>query len=155
MIKISLLLINMTDSESMIPMTDCILAQGIKILSKKWTPHIFCHLLDHEILTFTELQNSINTQFREGITGSVLSETLKLLEKHHLVRKRIITDYIPVKTEYNLTEKGRELRIIYGLIKTWSIKWVKLEKEKNKITNLCCTLDILPEIKEKIELVKN
>ncbi|OLS21184.1 MAG: putative HTH-type transcriptional regulator YtcD [Candidatus Heimdallarchaeota archaeon LC_3] len=118
----------MVESGLKMPMIECILAKGIKILSKKWTPHIFCHLLDHEVLTFTELQNSIKKQFKEGITGSVLSETLKLLEKHRLIKKRVITDYIPAKTEYNLTKKGKELRIIYGFIKKWALKWINEEQ---------------------------
>lgn len=89
----------------------------------------------------------------EGITGSVLSETLKLLEKHRLINKRVLIDYIPAKTEYHLTKKGKELRVIYGFIKNWALKWINEEQQEDLETNICCTLEIMPKIKQKIESI--
>ena len=142
----------MKDPQTKIDMSSCILAQGVKILSKKWVPHIFCHLLDQEVMSFSEFFTGLNEKFEGGITSSVLSQTLKLLENENLINKRILTTFSPPKTEYFLTNKGRELHLIYGFLKIWSLKWFKLE-QKGKSENICCSLDIIPEIKNKIELI--
>ena len=131
----------------------CILNDALKIISKKWTAFIFCQLLDHETMSFNELLDQLSDRCGKKITASVLSQTLKELEEHNLLSKKIIAEYIPVRTEYQLTTKGKELRIIYGIIKQWATKWFTEERHDdiNKFT--CCVFEVLPEIQSKVNTV--
>ena len=143
------LVIELSTNESDI----CILNDALKIISKKWTAFIFCQLLTHEAMNFNELLTQLTDGCGKKITPSVLSQTLKELEDHNLLRKKIFTDYVPIRTEYQLTEKGKELRLIYGIIKQWGLKWIADEKYKDMIKLNCCILEILPEIRSKMDLL--
>ncbi len=131
----------------------CILNDALKIISKKWTVFVFCQLLTNETMNFNELLNQISNGCGKKITPSVLSQTLKELEEHDLLVKKTLVDYVPIRTEYQLTNKGKELRTIYGIIKQWAFKWfdeeiIELSKQKH-----CCVVDILPEIQSKADIV--
>ena len=135
------------DSES------CILSEALKIISKKWTAFVFCQLLNHEVMNFNELLSQLADGCGKKITPSVLSQTLKELEVNDLLKKKILTDYIPIRTEYQLTNKGKELRSIYGIIKQWALKWFDEEKSRSTKKLNCCVLEILPEIRSKADFV--
>ena len=64
-----------------------------------------------------------------------------------------MTDYIPIRTEYQLTNKGKELRSIYGIIKQWALNWFDEEKSSSTKKLNCCVLEILPEIRSKADFV--
>ena len=131
----------------------CILNEALKIISKKWTAFVFCQLLNHEVMNFNELLGQLADGCGKKITPSVLSQTLKELEDHDLLMKKVLTDYIPIRTEYQLTNKGKELRFIYGIIKQWALKWFEEDKiAKSKKLN-CCVHEILPEIRSKTEII--
>lgn len=104
-------------------------------------------------MNFNELLGQLADGYGKKITPSVLSQTLKELEDHDLLRKKILTDYIPIRTEYQLTNKGKELRFIYGIIKQWALKWFDDEKLVNSKKLNCCVLDVLPEIRSKADIV--
>ena len=131
----------------------CILSDALKIISKKWTAFIFCQLLTHETMNFKELLDLLTNGCGKKITPSVLSQTLKELEEHDLLVKKTLNAYIPIRTEYQLTNKGKELRFIYGIIKEWALKWFKEGQKSNLNVTNCCVLEILPEIKLKTNLV--
>ena len=131
---------------------NCILNDALKIISKKWTAFVFCQLLNHESMNFNELLSQLADGCGKKVTPSVLSQTLKELEEYDLLKKNTLTDYIPMRTEYKLTNKGKELRVIYGIIKQWALKW--FDKENYLTTKLnCYVLDVLPDIKLKTEVV--
>ena len=131
----------------------CILSEALKIISKKWTAFVFCQLLNHEVMNFNELLGQLADGCGKKITPSVLSQTLKELESNDLLMKKILTDYIPIRTEYQLTNKGKELRSIYGIIKQWALKWFDEEKLSSTKKLNCCVLEILPEIQSKVDFV--
>lgn len=130
----------------------CILNDALKVISKKWTAFIFCQLISHETMNFNELLTQITDGCGKKITPSVLSVTLKELQDHDLLTKKAHTEYIPVKTEYQLTDKGKELKIIYAIIKQWAMKWYDEEKNGSKIPLKCCVIDVLPEIIPKTDI---
>ena len=104
-------------------------------------------------MNFNELLGQLADGCGKKITPSVLSQTLKELEDHDLLLKKILTDYIPIRTEYQLTNKGKELRFIYGIIKQWALKWFNEDKLANSKKLNCCVLDVLPEIRSKVDIV--
>ena len=87
-----------------------------KILSKRWIGLIIHQLLDGP-KRFNELE------FELKISGKVLSEKLKELEKLSIV-KRTVYPSTPVKIEYALTHKGKALDPVIKAIEDWSQSWI-------------------------------
>lgn len=114
---------------------------------------MFCQLLTNETMNFNELLHQISNGCGKKITSSVLSQTLKELEEHNLVLKRTLIDYVPIRCEYQLTDKGKELRIIYGMIKQWTFKWFDEEKIKYSMQKNCWISENLPDIQSKDNLI--
>ena len=56
------------------------------------------------------------------INDKVLSQRLKELESLQLVERRVYPD-IPVRVEYTLTEKGRDLHRVIEEMELWSERW--------------------------------
>lgn len=74
---------------------------ALNILNKRWTGLIIFQLLEGA-QRFSVLEGAI------GISGRVLSERLKDLEKHGIVIRNVYNE-TPVRIEYALTEKGKAL----------------------------------------------
>ena len=89
--------------------------QAIQILGKKWVG-----LIIHQLLIkpkrFSELEQEIH------LSAKVLSERLRELE-HKGIVKRIVYDEMPVRIEYDLTDKGRTLEPIMDELANWADKW--------------------------------
>lgn len=91
--------------------------KAISLLSQRWTA-----LIIHQLLTgshrFCELESSI------GISGKMLSERLKSLEKIDIVKRDVIPE-TPVIIKYSLTKKGSSLEPILKEIENWSQSWIE------------------------------
>jgi DNA-binding HxlR family transcriptional regulator len=87
-----------------------------KILSKRWIGLIIHQLLDGP-KRFNELESELK------ISGKVLSEKLKEMEKLKIV-KRTVYPTTPVKIEYTLTNKGKALDPVIKAIENWSQSWI-------------------------------
>jgi DNA-binding HxlR family transcriptional regulator len=87
-----------------------------KILSKRWIGLIIHQLLDGP-KRFNELESELK------ISGKVLSEKLKEMEKLSIV-KRTVYPSTPVKIEYTLTHKGKALDPVIKAIEEWSESWI-------------------------------
>jgi DNA-binding HxlR family transcriptional regulator len=59
----------------------------------------------------------------EVVSDRMLSERLKELESEGIVTRRVLPDP-PVRVEYSLTEKGRELAPIIREMERWSLRWI-------------------------------
>ena len=77
----------------------------LNILGKKWAIEIINELFDGR-KRYSDL-----LEVNESISSKVLSERLKELYKEGLIDK-IVTNMIPLKIKYQLTEKGRFLKTI-------------------------------------------
>ncbi len=73
------------------------------------------------------------TSLVEGLSDRVLSDRLRELETENIVQ-RIVYPQIPVRVEYQLTEKGRALKPVVDAIHAWAEQWVSLP-ESARITN--------------------
>jgi DNA-binding HxlR family transcriptional regulator len=89
-------------------------ADVIELTSRKWTRTIVEHLLAGESLRYSELAARI-----DGISDKVLSESLRDLEEHGLVRREVI-ETRPVRVEYSLTETGAALNEVIEAVAEWT-----------------------------------
>lgn len=105
------------------PRDNCPVETILQLIARRWTSHIFCQMLDKAQLSFSDLLNNIRSSCGTSISPSVLSSTLKDLEEAEIVHKVVLGHYRPPKTEYSLTEKGKELVSIYEQLRRWVGRW--------------------------------
>ncbi len=92
---------------------DCGLKKVIDIIGGKWKIMILCVIDNSEVVRYGELNRSIH-----GITNTMLANSLKELESDGLVQRRQY-DEMPVRVEYNLTDKAKSLIPILLELKKW------------------------------------
>lgn len=91
---------------------------AIGILSKKWTGLIIRVLME-KTSRFRDIREQI-----PQMSERMLAERLKELEAYGIVTRHVHAD-IPVRVEYELTEKGRALSPVIESIQSWAEKWVE------------------------------
>lgn len=87
-------------------------ANTLKVIGSKWTILILRELCEgtHR---FGELQRAL-----VGISPKTLSARLKQLEKDGIVKKTIFPQ-VPLRVEYQLTERGQSLKDIIARMRDW------------------------------------
>ena len=93
-----------------------------QLLGKRWTGLLLDALLEGP-RRFCEL-----TSLVEGLSDRVLSDRLRELETEGIVQ-RIVYPQIPVRVEYQLTEKGFALKPVVDAIHTWAEQWIPLPEQ--------------------------
>lgn len=93
---------------------------AIELVGRRWTGSILRALLAHPA-RYHELRTAI-----PDLSDRMLSERLKELEAEGIVTRVVIPES-PVRVEYSLTEKGRDLEAAIVAISQWSEKWVPAE----------------------------
>ena len=99
--------------------------QAIQLLGKRWTGLILDTMLEGP-QRFCEM-----TSIVEGLSDRVLSDRLRELESEGVV-ERVVYPQIPVRVEYRLTEKGRDLRPVVQAIHEWAEKWIFLPESQTE-----------------------
>lgn len=92
------------------------LSKAMDLIGKRWVGLILYELLDGP-QRFNQMQSDL------PISGRLLSERLKELEKEGIVTRHVYTE-IPVRVEYSLTEKGMNLKDTIDEIEKWSKEWL-------------------------------
>lgn len=92
------------------------LAKAMDLLGKRWTTLILYQLLEGP-QRFNEIESSL------PISGRLLSERLKELEKEGIVQRAVYSE-VPIRVEYSLTEKGLALEGAIREIEKWSKIWI-------------------------------
>ena len=87
--------------------------KAFEILGKKWSGLVLYTLLE-DPMRFTDIRRNI-----PELSDRVLAERLKELEWLQLVKRNVYTR-IPVKVEYELTKKGKELEKSMREIEIWA-----------------------------------
>ncbi|WP_114571888.1 winged helix-turn-helix transcriptional regulator [Exiguobacterium flavidum] len=88
---------------------------AFEILGKKWTGLILRHLLT-STCRFNEIQSAI-----PELSGRMLTERMKELEEEGIVERTVIPAR-PIKIQYSLTQKGRDLEPVIRSIEEWAEK---------------------------------
>ncbi len=91
-----------------------------ELIGRRWTGAILFVLMDSRC-RFATLRNAI-----PEITDRMLSERLQELEQEGIVERTVIPE-TPVRVEYALTRKGRELADAIDAIGGWARKWIEPE----------------------------
>ncbi|MEK4427325.1 winged helix-turn-helix transcriptional regulator [Solibacillus sp. FSL K6-1523] len=92
------------------------LSKAMELVGKRWTALIIYQLLDGA-QRFNAIESSL------PISGRLLSERLKELEKEGIVERNVFSE-VPIRVEYSLTEKGHSLEQVVREIEDWSKKWL-------------------------------
>ena len=90
----------------------CPLARAAEIYATRWTPLIIRNL-EMGCSTFTEIRDGL-----PGISRTVLSQRLKMLEQQQIVRRE--------DSEYRLTEAGESLSAVTETLGRWGEKHLEL-----------------------------
>ncbi|UCG03806.1 MAG: helix-turn-helix transcriptional regulator [Candidatus Heimdallarchaeota archaeon] len=123
---------------------ECSALLAIKILGRKWIPWILCELLSHRESYFSDLLKRIEGNYGEKISARVLSESLTMLEENNLLERTVVSETMPVRVKYSLTEKGADLEVIFGILKGWGIRWGSIKQKKCK--SFSCIHNCVPMI---------
>jgi DNA-binding HxlR family transcriptional regulator len=94
-----------------------------ELIGRRWTGAIIFVLLESRC-RFATLRDAI-----PDITDRMLSERLQELEQEGIVERTVIPE-TPVRVDYALTKKGRELASAIDAIGTWARKWIETEGQE-------------------------
>ncbi len=95
---------------------------AIQLLGKRWTGLILDALMRGP-QRFCEMTAAV-----EGLSDRVLSDRLRELEMEGII-ERIVYPQIPVRVEYRLTDKGRDLQPVVEAIHHWAEEWIPVPGE--------------------------
>ena len=95
---------------------NCPVARTATLIGMRWTIVILRDLFLCETRRYQDLLESL-----EGISPNTLSNRLKLLEVAGIIKRRVYQDH-PPRSEYLLTEKGRDLGPVLLAIRDWGEK---------------------------------
>lgn len=90
-----------------------------ELIGRRWTGAILYVLLKTRC-RFATLRAAV-----PGITDRMLSERLQELEEEGIVQRTVVPE-TPVRVEYALTKKGRELAAAIEAIAGWAERWIAL-----------------------------
>lgn len=94
--------------------------KAMELISKRWVGLILSELLKGP-KRFSEMETNL------PVSGRLLSERLKLLEKENIVARSVYSEY-PVRIEYSLTEKGESLKPVIEELQAWSEGWISIDE---------------------------
>jgi DNA-binding HxlR family transcriptional regulator len=95
--------------------------RAIELIGSRWTGAILRTLLEGRT-RYALIKAAI-----PDITDRMLSERLRSLEAEDLVTRTVVPE-TPVRVEYELTRKGRELQDALREIGNWAERWIPLEE---------------------------
>ena len=99
---------------------NCTIYKAMGFLGKKWSILILLELYKGEDgpKRYSEVKRKMSS-----ITPKMLAARLRELEKGGLVKRVVDTKSIPVRSEYSLTDSGRDFVKVIRAIKSWGVKW--------------------------------
>jgi DNA-binding HxlR family transcriptional regulator len=92
---------------------------AVELVGRRWTGAILYVLLEsRRSMRFSEIAHAV-----PDLSDRLLSERMKELEKRGIVERRV-AGTSPVRVEYELTERGRELDAALTELKRWADRWL-------------------------------
>jgi len=95
----------------------CPVAKALELVGDRWTLLVVRDLLPGT-RRFQDLLDSL-----PGLAPNILSDRLKLMERHRLIARRFYSEH-PPRAEYALTDKGKDLATIVGALAAWGSRHV-------------------------------
>jgi len=96
----------------------CPIANTLDLVGDKWSLLIVRDILLEDKHRYNDFLAS-----DEGITTNILADRLKRLEQYGIIEKTPY-QHNPVRHEYYLTEKGRDLRPMIMAMVNWGLKYI-------------------------------
>ena len=90
--------------------------RAAELIGKRWNPQVV-RALQTGATRFTDIRDTI-----PQISDALLSERLKELEAEGVVT-RIVTPDTPVRIDYRLTDRGRDLTRVVDELGRWAERW--------------------------------
>ena len=94
------------------------LHETVELVGKRWSGAIVYVLMLGGAMRFSQIAHAV-----PALSDRLLSERLKELEARGIVERRV-SDGSPVKVEYELTERGKDLRDALNELKAWGDRWL-------------------------------
>jgi DNA-binding HxlR family transcriptional regulator len=91
--------------------------RAIELIGRRWTGAILRVLMGGPT-RFSEIATCV-----PGLSDRLLSERLKELEAEGIVARTVFPE-TPVRIEYALTEKGRDLEGVVTAVSSWAENWL-------------------------------
>ena len=91
---------------------------AVELIGRRWTGAILLVLVEGGPLRFSEIRVLV-----PDVSDRLLSERLKELEGEEIVARHVY-DETPVRVEYELTDRGRDLETAMGELKCWADRWL-------------------------------
>jgi DNA-binding HxlR family transcriptional regulator len=92
--------------------------RAVELVGKRWTGAILYVLLHHDgPLRFSEIAHAV-----PDLSDRLLSERMKELERCGIVARKVAATS-PVRVEYTLTDRGRDLEPALAQLKHWADRW--------------------------------
>ena len=95
--------------------TKCALQSALECIGGKWKLPVLCSLTANGASRYNELLRSV-----QGISNTMLSQTLKELERDRLVLRKEYLE-VPVRVEYELSEQAQRLQPILVELIQWKM----------------------------------
>ena len=94
------------------------LHETVELVGKRWSGAIVYVLMHGGPMRFSQIANAV-----PDLSDRLLSERLKELEARGIVERRV-HDGAPIKVEYELTDRGKDLRDALKELKAWGDRWL-------------------------------
>jgi len=90
--------------------------RAVELIGRRWTGAILRALLSG-VDRFSGMCETV-----PGLSDRMLAERLKELEAEGIVVRKVVPD-TPVRVEYTLTQKGRDLEAVITAVSEWAECW--------------------------------
>ncbi|WP_026015745.1 winged helix-turn-helix transcriptional regulator [Clostridium beijerinckii] len=104
---------------------NCPIKDALEVIGGKWKLNILGQLLRKDVCRFNQLKREVS-----GITNTMLANSLRELENDKLITRNQYNE-MPVRVEYTLTDKGRNLLPLLYELTIWWEDYIK-NKEISK-----------------------
>ncbi len=94
----------------------CALQSALESIGGKWKLPVLCSLSVNGASRYNELLHNV-----QGISNTMLSQTLKELERDHLVLRSEYLE-VPVRVEYELSAQAKKLQPILVQLIQWKME---------------------------------
>ena len=94
----------------------CVLQAVMDSIGGKWKLPVLCSLTANGTSRYNELLHNV-----QGISNTMLSQTLKELEKDRLIRRQEYLE-VPIRVEYALSDRAKKLQPILLSLIQWQLE---------------------------------
>lgn len=96
--------------------------RAVELIGRRWTGAILRALMS-DVSRFSEICGTV-----PGLSDRMLAERLKELETEGIITRTVVPE-TPVRVEYALTDKGRDLETVIGAVSGWAERWEAADEE--------------------------